>query len=95
MLAVPVETALIGGDWIAIDSGHALAAVLTDTDVGKFYLLRAIACLTMGAASFFRCARAAVVLFGLAIVSLAAIGHASQSLAHMVVDGIHALSACA
>lgn len=95
ILALPIQTALIEGDWTAIDKGHALAAVLTSTNVGKYALLHAIVCLTMAAVSFLGRERAAVVLSGLAIVSLAATGHASQSPAHMVVDAVHALSACA
>lgn len=95
ILSVPIQTALIEGDWTAIDSSQDLAAVLTNTDVGKFSLLHAIICLTMVAAAFLGRECATVVLSGLAIASLAATGHASQSLAHMVVDAIHALSACA
>jgi copper resistance protein D len=95
IFAVPIQTALIEGDWTAIDSGRAVAAVLTYTDVGKFTLLHAIVCLTMAAALFLGRERAALVLSGLAIASLASTGHASQSLAHMVVDAVHVLSACA
>ncbi|MBZ9937212.1 copper homeostasis membrane protein CopD [Mesorhizobium sp. BR1-1-16] len=99
--ALPIQTALIGDGWADAFDGAMLRDVVTGTSVGTAWLWQAIPSaallLTLGPRCRFH-SGATALLAGMAVVALAAGGHARmnegwQAVIHPANDALHGLAA--
>jgi copper resistance protein D len=95
---LPIEAAVIGGSWQSAVDRSTLSALLSDTAIGKAWLVRlGLSLLLMAALSWRSASMLRLALSGLLLASLALTGHAvmdegTRGGLHILNDALHVLA---
>ena len=100
LIALPLETALIGDGWADAIDASTIQSVLFETSVGKAWLIQALAALLLLLTLFLPARHrtmATAITSGLLLAGLASTGHAAmhegwQGIAHPLNDVVHVLA---